>query len=78
MESARSSELRYKVGTGSLSISCWPPEYHLRSILRLIDSGLVGSTNFRESRRCSRDTHPESYITMHTLVEEDKEEGEGT
>ena len=36
----------------------------------VIDSGLVGSTDFwegfRESRRCSRDTHPESYITEYT------------
>jgi len=27
---------------------------------------------FRESRRCSRDTYPESYITEYTLVYEDK------
>ena len=34
----------------------------------LIDSGLVGSTvweGYRESRRCSRDTYPESYITKY-------------
>ena len=45
----------------------------------LIDSGLVGSTDFwkgfRESRRCSRDTYPESYITKYTLVYEDKHTG---
>jgi len=38
----------------------------------LIDSGLVGSTAFwegyRESRRCSRDSYPESYITKYTIV----------
>ena len=42
----------------------------------MIDSGLVGSTDFwegfRESRRCSRDTYPESFITEYTLVYEDK------
>ena len=27
---------------------------------------------FRESRRCSRDTYPESYITEHTVVYEQK------
>ena len=27
---------------------------------------------FRESRRCSRDTYPESYITEYTLVYADK------
>jgi len=26
---------------------------------------------YRESRRCSRDTYPESYITKYTLVYED-------
>ena len=41
----------------------------------MIDSGLVGSTDwegYHESRRCSRDTYPESYITEYTLVYEDK------
>jgi hypothetical protein len=34
-------------------------------------SGLVGSTEgFRDSRRCSRDTYPESYITEHTYYME--------
>ena len=38
----------------------------------MIHSGLVGPTDFslwegcRESRRCSRDTYPESYITKYT------------
>ena len=27
---------------------------------------------FRESRRCSRDTYPESYITKYVLIYEDK------
>ena len=27
---------------------------------------------FRESRRCSRDTYPESYITEYILIYEDK------
>ena len=27
---------------------------------------------FRESRRCSRDTYPESYITEYTFVYEEK------
>jgi hypothetical protein len=35
---------------------------------QLIDSGLVGGEGFRENRRCSRDTYPESYITEYTLV----------
>ena len=39
----------------------------------VIDSGLVGSTDFhwegcRESRRCSRDIYPESYITKYTSI----------
>jgi len=53
----------------------------------MIDTGLVGSTDFHasrdhtlvgplgegyhESRRCSRDTYPESYITKNTIVYED-------
>ena len=46
----------------------------------MIDSGLVGSTEFsihyfhregfRESRRCSRDTYPESYVTEYILIHE--------
>ena len=43
---------------------------------RLIDPGLVGSADFsihriqgyRESRRCARDTCPESYITKYTSI----------
>jgi len=37
----------------------------------VIDSGLVGSTDwegYHESRRCSRDTYPESYITKYTSI----------
>ena len=37
----------------------------------MIVSGLVGSTDWkgcRESRRCSRDTYPGSYITKHTSL----------
>ena len=37
----------------------------------LVDSGLVGSTDWegcRDSRRCSRDTYPESYITKYTSI----------
>ena len=52
-------------------------------LLKLIDSGLVGSTDFHsshpqgheplwegyhESRRCTRDTYPESYITKYTSI----------
>ena len=38
----------------------------------VIDSELVGSTDFSESRRCLRDTYPESYISPSVLVYEDK------
>jgi len=38
----------------------------------VIDAGLVGSTDlwegYHESRRCSRDTYPESYITKYTSI----------
>jgi len=40
----------------------------------VIDPGLVGSTDFdswegcRESRRCSRDTYPDSYVTRYTSI----------
>ena len=36
----------------------------------MIDSGLVGPLweGYHESRRCSRDTSPESYITKHTSI----------
>ena len=37
----------------------------------MIDSGLVGSTDwerYHNSRRCSRGTYPESYITKYTSV----------
>jgi len=37
---------------------------------QMIDSGLW--EGFRESRRCSRDTYPESYITEYILIYEDK------
>ena len=54
-------------------------------IKRLIDSGSVGLTDFHsshegyhESRRCSRDTYPESYITEYTLVYKDKAKAEAT
>ena len=41
--------------------------------LRLIDQGSVGSTDshwegYHESRRCSRDTYPESYTTKYTSI----------
>ena len=40
--------------------------------LRVIESGLVGSSDLWEgycqSRRCSRDTYPVSYITEHTSI----------
>ena len=41
------------------------PKLILARGTRLIDSGLVG---YRESRRCSRDTYPESYITKYTRI----------
>ena len=31
---------------------------------------------FRESRRCSRDTYPESYITEYILIYEDESHGD--
>ena len=35
----------------------------------LIVSGLIGSTDlYHESRRCSKDTYPESYITKYTSI----------
>jgi hypothetical protein len=38
----------------------------------VIDSGLFGSADlwewYRESRGCSRDTYPESYITKYTSI----------
>jgi hypothetical protein len=34
-------------------------------------NGFLGE-GFCESRRCSRDTYPESYITEYTLVYKDK------
>ena len=46
--------------------------YQCRTMALVIDSGSVGSTNFegcRESRRCSRDTYPESYITKYTSIQ---------
>ena len=41
--------------------------------LGVVDSGLAGSTDLdwegcRESRRCSMDTYPESYITKYTSI----------
>ena len=47
--------------------------YNMRLDNPLIDSGLVGSTweGYRESRRCSRDNYPESYINEYTSVYED-------
>ena len=43
-------------------------------LVLMIDSGLVGPLweGCRESRRCSRDTYPESYINEYTLAYEDK------
>ena len=40
-----------------------------RTTTHVIDSGLVGSTDFHyhESRRCSRDNFPESYITKYSI-----------
>ena len=66
-----SEPLHMRVHTGDAVCSPAVSEYAL-----VIDSGLVGSMDFwegyRESRRCSRDTYPESYITKYTLVYEDK------
>ena len=46
--------------------------------MEVIDSGLADSTDvsfiregFPEIRRCSRDTHPESYTTRYILIYED-------
>ena len=49
---------------------CLEPFFGQTSFNPLIDSGLVGSTNFHYhgSRRCSRDTYPESYITKYTSI----------
>ena len=40
----------------------------------MIDSGLVrlNGFRFRESRRCARETYPESYVTEYILIYEDK------
>ena len=44
-------------------------KFALRSVLELIDSGLVGLwEGYRERRRCSRDTYPESSITKYTSI----------
>ena len=52
---------------------------HVRQVLAhgeplhlVIDSGLVWE-GFRESRTCSRDTYPESYITEYILIYEDNQ-----
>jgi len=34
--------------------------------------GWLNGEGFRESRTCSRDTYPESYITEHALVHDEK------
>jgi len=39
-----------------------------KSLTPLIDSGLVCSTEYHESRRCSRETYPESYTTKYTSI----------
>ena len=49
------------------------PQVMMPIKLPTIDTGLVGSTDFlwegcRESKRCSRDTYPESYITQYTSI----------
>jgi len=49
-----------KAMDGVLALN-WP----LKVCPSMIDSGLEGC---RESRRCSRDTYPESYITKNTSI----------
>jgi len=34
----------------------------------MIDAGLLGWEGYRESRRCSRETYPESLITKNTSI----------
>ena len=48
----------------------WPRKQTLfGGYRRVIASGLVGSTDgYHESRRCSGDTYPESYITKYTSI----------
>jgi len=51
-----------------------PPSGQIRHLWGEVESDLVGSTEgFCESRRCSWDTYPESYITEYTSVCEEKE-----
>ena len=51
------------------------PHSHKCNEIRLIGSGLVGSTNFHssegccKSQNCSRDTYSESYITKYTRIQ---------
>ena len=35
---------------------------------RVVHSGLIGWEGYHESRRCSRDTYPETYITKYTSI----------
>jgi len=58
----------------------WPRGERLS--LPLIVPGLVGSTGplwegYHESRRCSRDTYPESYITKYTSIRRSTRERQG-
>ena len=58
----------------------WAAKVHCHSALDrliymldcLIKSSLSFREGFRESRRCSKDTYPESYITECILIYEDK------
>ena len=53
-----------------------PCNYKNRAFLVLINSGVVGSTEgCRESRRCLRDTYPESYFTRYTSIRRKKSPG---
>jgi len=44
------------------------PRVRSRAFLSVIGSGLIGWEGYRESRRCSRDTYPESCITKYTSI----------
>ena len=56
--------------------SSWGSYCPVLGRLGLVDRLRVGWLNewegFRESRRCSRDTYPESYISENILIHEEK------
>ena len=57
---------------GIFSFKKFVDHHHLEVLVlwnTVIDSGLVGSTEgYLKSRRCSKDTYPESYNTKYTSI----------